>query len=330
MEIRKVKENEFKQLMESMNYSFGFTEETSKFETFLPKLYYKYQEDAIHIAAFDNEKIVAAGGLYLNEFSSPTFKIKTGCIGGVGTNREYRKQGIFTSIMESIIEEAKKMNLDLLYLSGNRARYNHFGFETGGARFNYTINRRSKKIQFSENVPYFMKPLEEESESIIQECLNLYNQSYYHGARSLENFVRVLKSWNCIPYAIYKENQFIGYYAINNKTVFEFIAKENYYDDCLQAFLKEYSEVKILADIDFYNTKTLNLCDSFGVNRAALFLVLNKENVLKYLNIDPSTIEHYNTNDTLSLIEFEREIFGDGYTLTKKCKPIYVFEQDMG
>ncbi len=144
MEIRLVKEEEFNNLMECLNSSFGFINDNDKFEHILPKLYYKENPNMIHIAAFDNERIVSAIGLYRMNLINGDKKLKIGCVGAVSTLKEYRNKGLFTAILNKIIDKAKELDFDLLFLSGNRNRYNRFGFENASKELHILVDSRSR------------------------------------------------------------------------------------------------------------------------------------------------------------------------------------------
>ena len=65
-------------------------------------------------------------------FVSKYHTLKVGCVGAVSTHPEYRNRGYFTSVISKVIKYAKSHDFDLLFLGGNRFRYNHFGFENAG------------------------------------------------------------------------------------------------------------------------------------------------------------------------------------------------------
>ena len=142
MKIRLVKKDEFKELMSLMNTAFSFQKEEDKFEHILPKLYYPDNKNMIHYGVFIQEKLVASIGLYFMELSNNNATLKVGCVGAVSTHPDYRKNGYFKMLMNKILSYAKKHKFDLLFLGGNRFRYNHFGFENAGRKLVFNISNR--------------------------------------------------------------------------------------------------------------------------------------------------------------------------------------------
>lgn len=64
-------------------------------------------------------------------------------IGGVATDRRYRGNGYMSQLLEFWFDRMDDAGVPLSELSGNRQRYNHFGYENAGAELRYTITDRS-------------------------------------------------------------------------------------------------------------------------------------------------------------------------------------------
>ena len=142
MEIRKVKYEEYEELIALMNLSFNMQGD-DKFEHLLPKLYYKDNKEMQHYAIFLDNKMVASIGLYKMTFINKKKVLNVGCIGAVSTHPDYRQNGYFTILMKKVIFEAKKLKYDLLFLGGNRTRYSHFNFENAGRKLILNVSQRS-------------------------------------------------------------------------------------------------------------------------------------------------------------------------------------------
>jgi predicted N-acetyltransferase YhbS len=64
-------------------------------------------------------------------------------IGGVATDRRYRGNGYMRDLLEFWLERMDEEGVPLSELSGNRQRYNRFGYERAGAENRYKIDDRS-------------------------------------------------------------------------------------------------------------------------------------------------------------------------------------------
>ncbi|MFU8868945.1 GNAT family N-acetyltransferase [Natronococcus sp.] len=64
-------------------------------------------------------------------------------IGGVATDKRYRGDGYMSQLLEFWFDRMDDAGVPLSELSGNRQRYNHFGYENAGAELRYTISERS-------------------------------------------------------------------------------------------------------------------------------------------------------------------------------------------
>ncbi len=68
--------------------------------------------------------------------------LKVAGIGSVATHPNFRKRGLMTRLMKHVDGQMAKDGYDLSILWGNRARYNHFGFERGVFQDRFAFNRK--------------------------------------------------------------------------------------------------------------------------------------------------------------------------------------------
>ena len=228
-EIRLVRKNEFEELMNLMNTAFGFVEEKAKFEHILPKLYFKDNREMIHYGVFENGKLVASVGLYFMTFYSKYGSLKAGCVGAVSTHPDYREKGYFSKTIKKVIGYARRHQFDILFLGGNRFRYNHFGFENAGRKLLVNVSQRTEKLL--KTVEFKVEQLDKNNMAEIKSCLQLYKKQQLHCNRTLENFYNHLISWDCLPYVIKVNDKIIGYYVIKEDNYVMELAFENKYLD---------------------------------------------------------------------------------------------------
>lgn len=293
MKIRLVKKEEFNELMDLMNVSFNFTKAEDKFEKILPKLYFKDNNEMIHYGVFEDDKLVASIGLYFMNFIGKYHTLKVGCVGAVSTHPDYRLKGYFKSLMKKIISYGKRHNFDLLFLGGNRVRYNYFGFENAGRRLIFNVTKRTKNRLKA--FDYAVEKLQKDSVEDIQDCLSMYNKQDQHVNRTLDNFYNHLLSWSCVPYIVKVNGVTVGYFCKNGEdNIFELVYKKGYLDTVLAACLADKNEINIQLPYSEYNKSLLNKVDWYRVENNEMHLVLNWDNVAKYMNFKEGYQESFN------------------------------------
>lgn len=293
MKIRLVNKNEFDELMGLMNISFNFVKEEDKFENILPKLYFKDNKNMIHYGVFEDDKLVASIGLYFMKLSNRYHSLKVGCVGAVSTHPDYRLKGYFKLLMKKIVSYAKRHNFDLLFLGGNRVRYNYFGFENAGRRLIFNVSKRTKNRLKSSD--YTVEKLQEDNVNDIKDCLSLYNKQEQHIDRSLENFYSHIISWNCIPYVVKVDGKVVGYFTKKDEdNIYELVYKKGYLDTILLACLADKNGVNIQLPYSEYNRSLLNKIDWYRVEHNEMHLVLNWDNVAKYMNFKEGYQDSFN------------------------------------
>lgn len=97
-------------------------------------------KDCFVYVAKDNNIIVSTAFLVITEKpSNPNFLVgKVGTIMNVYTKREYRKQGIATYLMKTLLDDAKKLNLDYVELKSTKQGYNlykNLGFKENQSKY---------------------------------------------------------------------------------------------------------------------------------------------------------------------------------------------------
>lgn len=325
--IRLVKKNEFEELMKLMNTAFGFVDEKAKFEHILPKLYFKDNKDMIHYGTFVDGKLVASVGLYFMTFESKCGILKVGCVGAVSTHPDYRKNGYFSMIIKKVIKYAKNHNFDMLFLGGNRFRYNHFGFENAGRKLVVTISQRTKQVL--KNNEFKVVKLDKNNIEDIQKCLQLYKKQSIRCQRTVENFYEHVISWGCHPYIVKVDDKLVGYYSINDDNyVMELVFDNKYLDTMLNACLNDKNEVSIEVPYSLYSNKLLSKVDYYEVRHCEMYNILNWYNVKKFLSFDGAKSEQF---ERLTKKEKIRALLGCDEFSTKFAEiDMFVYSGDRG
>ena len=231
-------------------------------------------------------------------------RIMIACVGAVSTLPEYRNKGYFTQVLNKVIDKANELKLDLLYLGGDRTRYNHFGFETAGRCVYFNLNKRNLN-QLKEEL-YELYRLEEDNKEVIKELLNLYNKEPMRIERTLNNFYKTLISWNCTPYYVKQNNKIVGYFTYKEGEVDELIFDCSM-DTMFRAILDVSDYVMMELPMKYYKD-VLDRADWYVIRFADMLKILNYNNVVDFLGGNAYELEFLKKKDELERI---RLVLGD-------------------
>jgi hypothetical protein len=209
--------------------------------------------------------------------------------------------------IKKVIKYAKNHHFDILFLGGNRFRYNHFGFENAGRRLVFNISQRTKQVLKSEE--YKVVKLDKNNNADINAGLSLYNKQLIHSQRTSANFYEHTISWGCQPYVIKVDDRVVGYFLRKEqRDIFELVFENKYLDTVLMACLGDNDEVSIALPYSLYSEKLLSKVEAYSVCHCEMFNVLNWDSVSKYLNF-PSDYQ----NDFNKLTKKEKIRYGLGF-----------------
>ena len=304
LEIRKVKYEEFDELMEVMNASFNFKKNKDKFEHILPKLYFKDNDKMIHIGAFEDGKLVSSIGLYLMDFVREDKILHTACVGAVSTHPEHRNKGYFSKVITRILEEANNMNLDMLFLGGNRTRYGRYGFENCGRNIFFGLDRRM--IYKLEDLPFEVIKLNRKNVKVTKKLYDMYNKQDIRIKRDFDEFYTILLSWNCTPYYVTYNGKIVGYFTLSEEEVHELIYNCKI-DIMFRAILSLRNDVSIHMPFEKYD-EIVDKCDWYTISENHMFNILNEEKVIDFLGGDVKMLDSIKQYDKLKRA---RLILGD-------------------
>lgn len=325
MEIKKVSKEEFQTLMSVMNQSFK-TSKDSSFEKILPKLYYPTNNNMIHYAVYENQKMVASVGLYPMTLISENKTLNAVCLGGIGTLPEHRLKGYFKALMEKAIDVCKNSNYDLIFLNGKRQRYNNFGFENAGRKMVVTLSYKKKKLLQSKT--YEVKPLVKEDKEMIKACLDIYNLQPQRMLRTEDNFYDHVVTWGCKPYVVKVGNKVVAYFsAKRDHIIFEIGYLKGYRDTLLNSILGDKPFVAIYMPISEYDDDLFSKIENYNIKNCCMYKILNWNDVATFLNFNQDYQKEF---DNLSEMEKTRYGLGNELFESRYGKSIYISLCDEG
>lgn len=244
------KDEDNKNLIEFLNEVF-FKDDTN-FLDLLPKIYkdqYRPAYNNFVVQGEDGEFRSAVGNFY-SPMSVGGEDISTCCIGNVAVGEKYRSMGYMKELMQMSVDDMKNNGVDLAFLGGQRQRYGYFGFESAGTRYVFNANRQNIKHSFgNEKSGLDVESLDPNDKETIEKIIAINSSFAVYCKRTVENCYDVLCSWNCVPFVLKKDGEFVGYYSVHKNS-------DNAVQEC-GVTDKKYLKAMVLAI--FENTDKWNL-----------------------------------------------------------------------
>ncbi len=213
-------EEDTKELLEMLDDVFFSEDEEATKRTFLellPKLYKdRYNPAYNNVIIKEDGAIKAAIGCYPIDVTAAGRKLRSMGIGNVAVAKDSRRKGYMVELMNLALDIMKEEDFDYSLLGGQRQRYGYFGYEPTGSVQRFTINRgniahiKGKDCKTS----FTAKEIAEDDVEAIDKIVAVYKSQPYYMDRNAENCLDVLKSWRSVPYAVYDNGEFKGYFSV--------------------------------------------------------------------------------------------------------------------
>ena len=165
-----------------------------------------------------------AGGLILvpRRLKIGATEITFGGIGHVHCWPKFRKEGVFTAIMQRAIQDMEAEGIPLSMLSGDRFRYGHFGWELAGSQREAHIWLRARRFDGPAERPdisEFREYLGDDEDTV--KIMKAAEKSVSHPVRSLEETRRVLQCPNRVTY-LYDHEGVFAYMTFRGPAILEY------------------------------------------------------------------------------------------------------------
>ena len=202
-------------LMDFMNYVFGFNGNEKDFKKLLPKLYKpEYDPCYSNYVVTENGKLKAAIGAFDSDLSVDGEILKSRGIGNVAVHPYSRSKGYMKDCMHLALRDMIEDGVDFSILGGQRQRYQHFGFEHAGQQISVGVDRGNLRRAF-ENVP--ITPLEfrdvnADDADLLDRIHALHAAKPVHTVRPRASFYDIACSWRSSLTAILRDGDFRGYF----------------------------------------------------------------------------------------------------------------------
>ncbi|MBQ8210866.1 MAG: GNAT family N-acetyltransferase [Clostridia bacterium] len=336
LHMRHGNDSQKEELMALLNKTFGFTTDEEKFETLIPKLYNDEYHPAQNNIILDvNGEMRAAVGVYYGSFFVGDEKLKTAGIGNVATHPDYQGEGYMKFCMALAMDEIKQSMADIAMLGGARQRYAHYGFEHGGAKYEFTYGQENVRRKFfcDKKSKFTAKLIEKTDKDILEKITEIYNSRIFKAERTTDTMYDILKTWNANPYAVFDGVEFKGWYVFNKETdcTFElgFVNAEDIEDIVISALeICGKKQFKIsAAPFEIQLCKFLGLnCENYNIIHSEMYNIMCYENVIRAFLKLKSKFNKLNDGECVLFIEGNK--LHEQIKITVKDNNVTVCETD--
>lgn len=275
--MKKVDYNQFNQIITFANQQFSDNYQVDLINIH-PKVYKHPELFAHHHYIYEEQKRVV--GLVC------TYPIKYQGLNllGIGTvcvDSNYRNQGIMQK-MFCYLDEIQK-NYDLIYLNGDKTRYEYFGFYKTGKYVKFRLKINAFKNQCFEvlNIQQCSNELQDTNRKLYQ----LYSNQSKGVERNVDIFYDILKTNLADLYLINGIEGYLVYHPKKN-TIFELVVESSKLEVAINSFMKykALQEVYYELSIDDERFKTIHeISEENSLITMMNFKVINYINVIKTL-----------------------------------------------
>lgn len=295
------------------------------FKTLLPKLYDNtIDTTSCHFIAKEDEKIQAMVGSFPLGLNVLNHSLKGFGIGTVCVHPETRGKGYMKQLMTNAIAEMYTEEADFAILSGQKQRYEYFGFTPSGTQLCFTLtesNLRHKGITTYPSITF--ESFDNLSIDVLEQLHAMQQSKPLFSTRSLHHFIDICKSWKSTPFAIYHEGNLCGYMICTGNRLEDFyLTNTHLLIPILATFMKTFSHSEFGIYIGSHEqsliTPLLNLCEGYKIELSTCLNILNYQTFIK------AFLELKNSYAPLTQGEFILEIQGREKLLIKVADCIEV------
>lgn len=289
-EYLKADEKDYEELVDFINYVFSHSGGKTDFPSLLPKVY--KNKDKIkyhHIIKVDN-RIKGVVGAFPLSLSLLGEKVNVVGIGSVSAHPYSKGQGYMKELMNKAIGEMKNENVDMSVLNGYRQRYEHFGYEPCGQQI--TFNILDLNINYKRNELIHkgitINLLDENDPNITEKAYKLHCKKNVKIERKKEEFLDILKSWNCSIYSVFKNGEFIGYISSNNGFIEEIVIEDNNdLNFVVASYIKTFNHNEVNIRVPIYErekiSQLIKICENYSITKNNNFRIFNYEKIVRIM-----------------------------------------------
>lgn len=199
------------EIVDFIDAVFSRAHEPHDFEALLPKLYGEQGDGAAHHFVVREAGRVAATVLaYPMTLHIGGRTLTMLGVGSVSTHPKMRGQGMMRLLMEAVDGRAKEMGAAFAVLSGQRQRYQYFGYDWGGYQLRARLTPDNVRHAWGDVDVHGLcaAPM---TQAYVPQAERLMARQPCFCARSASAWVEILQSWNSTPFALLRHGEPIGF-----------------------------------------------------------------------------------------------------------------------
>ena len=270
-------------LMDFINYVFGFNGNGSDFKKLLPKLYNpEYDPCRNNFVITENGKLRAAIGAFDSVFSVGGTELKCRGIGNVAVHPYHRSKGYMIECMNMINESIISDGYDFSMLGGQRQRYGYFGYEDSGCAYSFLINGTNIRHCFRD-VPFCeleIRDVHADDTELIDAAYALYLTRPMRTVRKREEFLDICHSWKEELKVILRGGEVIGYFVGGlGELTFKDSAD---FDDVIRNYVSKFGKAELT--LPSWDEKLIaaayRITDYYSIRNCYMYSIYNYKRVL--------------------------------------------------
>jgi len=214
MIVRKANKSDFETIIDVANKTFiPKRDESFDFRTAVPRAYTSDNYASCHFLVEEENEIRALCGnifdnIYVND-NSYLFSI----LGTVSTLPVYQGRGYMKALLKEVNNENINKNVVFSCLTGSRERYNYFGYEQIGYRYEFQFN----DYFYTHNTINNHYDIKEASNLDLEKAYEMFIHKNGYIKRDFSQFVLRLKCSDSLIYSIKNNGKLIGYFNYSKR-----------------------------------------------------------------------------------------------------------------
>lgn len=202
-------------VIDFINYVFSHDHEPHDFKTLIPKEYGDGREGlAVHFLAADERKGIR-GCVAVRPFTlhAGSETLKGGFVGSVSVHPYARGEGHMKRLMQEAHAWMRAEGLDLAVLSGQRQRYEHFGYRQAGPAVCAEITRTNLRhcLPDLDVSALSFREVTEEDDPALPAIRALHKGQPVYLGRDGESFLDIAATWHGHLISIERDGACLGY-----------------------------------------------------------------------------------------------------------------------
>lgn len=256
--------SDYPDLLDFGNYVFKID-----FKELLPKLY----DNRPHLAPYhfitkEDDRIKAMVGAFPLDLNVANTSLKGFGIGTVSVHPYSRGKGYMKQLMKNALDFMIDEQADFAVLSGQRQRYEYFGFTPTGCHMCFNIDKVNLIHKgFTHIEEFTLQPFTQISSTDLAKIHGWHHHKTLHSTRPLQDFIDICKSWEATPYAVYIKGDLKGYFILCGTSILDFYLEDiNLLGHALYFLMHECNKTVLEMTAGLHMPQVLSLLLSFAEN----------------------------------------------------------------